>query len=135
MDLRAEERQRFISTLDLAKNTVHPDYVIATRHYNELLDQERNTTNFENISIYDFFVWTHFYSVSKTFLGQGQGSAGGMDFSHEGPAFLTWHRFHLMQLERDIQVQLFNCNYNILTVKWLLLAIFYHWVECPYLWP
>ncbi|XP_069621025.1 5,6-dihydroxyindole-2-carboxylic acid oxidase [Ranitomeya imitator] len=103
LDLRAEEKQRFVSALDLAKNTLHPDYVIATRHHNELIDQERNTTNFENISIYDFFVWTHFYSVSETFLGPGQGSVGGIDFSHEGPAFLTWHRYHLMQLERDMQ--------------------------------
>ncbi|XP_018430449.1 PREDICTED: 5,6-dihydroxyindole-2-carboxylic acid oxidase-like [Nanorana parkeri] len=103
MDLNGSERQRFIHALDLAKNTVHPDYVIATRHYNQLVDPESNTTNFENISIYDYFVWTHYYSVSKTFLGAGQGSAGGIDFSHEGPAFLTWHRFHVLQLERDIQ--------------------------------
>ncbi|XP_075065757.1 5,6-dihydroxyindole-2-carboxylic acid oxidase [Mixophyes fleayi] len=103
LDLRAEEKQRFINALDRAKKTIHPDYVIATQHYNALIDQETNTTNFENISIYDFFVWTHFYSVSETFLGPGQGSAGGIDFSHEGPAFLTWHRYHLMQLERDIQ--------------------------------
>ncbi|KAM9330678.1 5,6-dihydroxyindole-2-carboxylic acid oxidase [Gastrophryne carolinensis] len=103
LELRPEERQRFINALDLAKNTVHPDFVVATRHYNDIINRETNTTNFENISIYDFFVWTHYYSVSKTFLGQGQGSVGGIDFSHEGPAFLTWHRFHLMQLERDIQ--------------------------------
>ncbi|XP_068091099.1 5,6-dihydroxyindole-2-carboxylic acid oxidase [Hyperolius riggenbachi] len=103
LDLRPEERQHFINALDLAKNTVHPDFVIATRHYNELIDQERNTTNFENISIYDFFVWTHYYSVSKTFLGPGLGSIGDIDFSHEGPGFLSWHRFHLIQLERDMQ--------------------------------
>ncbi|XP_053312532.1 5,6-dihydroxyindole-2-carboxylic acid oxidase isoform X2 [Spea bombifrons] len=103
LDLRKEERKKFVDALDLAKRTIHPDYVIATRRYVELIDPTRNTTNFENISIYDFFVWTHYYSVSKTFLGPGQGSAGGIDFSHEGPAFLTWHRYHLMQLERDLQ--------------------------------
>uniref|UniRef100_A0A8C5LXJ4 5,6-dihydroxyindole-2-carboxylic acid oxidase n=1 Tax=Leptobrachium leishanense TaxID=445787 RepID=A0A8C5LXJ4_9ANUR len=103
MELRDGEKKRFVDALDLAKRTVHPDYVIATRHYANLIDFNQNTTNFENISIYDLFVWTHFYSVSKTFLGLGNGSAGGIDFSHEGPAFLTWHRFHLLQLERDIQ--------------------------------
>ncbi|KAE8632905.1 hypothetical protein XENTR_v10001711 [Xenopus tropicalis] len=106
LELREEEKRRFVNALDLAKNTMHPDYVIATRRYAELIDPVQNTTNFENISIYDFFVWNHYYSVSKTFLGPGQGSEGGIDFSHEGPAFLTWHRYHLMQLERDMQVML-----------------------------
>ncbi|KAM4807536.1 5,6-dihydroxyindole-2-carboxylic acid oxidase [Rhinophrynus dorsalis] len=103
LDLNEEERRRFVNALDLAKNTVHPDYVIAIRRYAEIFDIDRNTTNFENITIYDYFVWTHYYSVSKTFLGPGQGSAGGIDFSHEGPAFVTWHRYHLLQLERDMQ--------------------------------
>ncbi|KAM8962084.1 5,6-dihydroxyindole-2-carboxylic acid oxidase [Pelodytes ibericus] len=106
LELREGEQKRFIDALDLAKRTVHPDYVIATRRYAELIDVDQNTTNFENISIYDFFVWTHYYSVSKTFLGPGEGSIGGIDFSHEGPAFLTWHRYHLIQLERDIQTLL-----------------------------
>ncbi|KAG8455143.1 hypothetical protein GDO86_001378 [Hymenochirus boettgeri] len=113
LDLNQEERRRFIEAMDLAKNTIHPDFVVATRHFAEIIDPVQNTTNFENISIYDFFVWTHYYSVSKTFLGQGQGSAGGIDFSHEGPAFITWHRYHLIQLERDIQALLQNPSFAL----------------------
>lgn len=104
MQLSAEEKRAFVSALDQAKRTVHPDLVIATRRYAEIFGPDGNTAQFENITIYNYFVWSHYFSVSKTFLGAGQGSFGGVDFSHEGPGFVTWHRFHLLQLERDMQV-------------------------------
>ncbi|KAL4641513.1 5,6-dihydroxyindole-2-carboxylic acid oxidase-like [Arapaima gigas] len=103
MQLSPEEKQAFVSALDQAKRTVHPDLVIATRRYQELLAPDGTTVQFENVTIYNYFVWSHYYSVGKTFLGPGQPSFGGVDFSHEGPGFLTWHRFHLLQLERDMQ--------------------------------
>ncbi|XP_062865205.1 5,6-dihydroxyindole-2-carboxylic acid oxidase-like [Trichomycterus rosablanca] len=103
MTLNPTERRAFVNTLDQAKRTVHPDLVIATRHYEGLFNPDGNSTMFENITIYNYFVWSHYYSVSKTFLGGGQPSFGGVDFSHEGPGFVTWHRFHLLQLERDMQ--------------------------------
>ncbi|XP_028999068.1 5,6-dihydroxyindole-2-carboxylic acid oxidase-like isoform X2 [Betta splendens] len=103
MQLSADEKRRFVSALDQAKRTVHPDLVIATRRYAEIFGPDGNTVQFENVTIYNYFVWSHYYSVSKTFLGAGQASFGGVDFSHEGPGFLTWHRFQLLQLERDMQ--------------------------------
>lgn len=104
LDLNTVEKNRFVQALDMAKRTIHPQFVIASRRSEEILGPDGNTTQFENISIYNYFVWTHYYSVKKTFLGPGQESFGGVDFSHEGPAFLTWHRYHLLQLERDMQV-------------------------------
>ncbi|MBN3291602.1 TYRP1 oxidase, partial [Polypterus senegalus] len=103
MELSADEKRSFINALDLAKRTVHPDVVILIRRRSQILGPDGNSPQFQNVSIYNLFVWTHYYSVSKTFLGEEQESFGGVDFSHEGPAFLTWHRYHLMQLERDMQ--------------------------------
>lgn len=103
MTLSPNEKRAFVDALDQAKRTVHPDIVIATRRYAEAFGPDGNTTQFEDITIYNYFVWSHYYSVSKTFLGGGEASFGGVDFSHEGPGFVTWHRFHLLQLERDMQ--------------------------------
>ncbi|KAF1494208.1 5,6-dihydroxyindole-2-carboxylic acid oxidase, partial [Pygoscelis antarcticus] len=113
LDLNAEERRRFVNALHQAKMTIHPDIVIATRRREEIFGPDGNTPQFENISIYNYFVWSHYYSVRKTFLGAGQQSFGGIDFSHEGPAFVTWHRYHLLQLERDMQNMLQDPTFGL----------------------
>ncbi|XP_056316639.1 tyrosinase-related protein 1b isoform X1 [Danio aesculapii] len=103
MQMSADEKRAFVNALDQAKRTVHPDLVICTRRFQEILSPDGASVQVENITIYNYFVWTHYYSVSKTYMGPGQQSFGGVDFSHEGPGFVTWHRYHLLQLERDMQ--------------------------------
>lgn len=103
MQMSADEKRAFVNALDQAKRTIQPDIVICPRRHQEIFGAN-GTVQFENISIYNYFVWTHYYSVSKTYMGPGQQSFGGVDFSHEGPGFVTWHRYHLLQLERDMQV-------------------------------
>uniref|UniRef100_A0A4W5Q6S0 5,6-dihydroxyindole-2-carboxylic acid oxidase n=1 Tax=Hucho hucho TaxID=62062 RepID=A0A4W5Q6S0_9TELE len=113
MQMSSAEKQAFVNSLDQAKRTVHPDLVICTRRYQEVYGPDGNSPQFDNITIYNYFVWTHYYSVSKTYLGAGQASFGGADFSHEGPGFVTWHRFHLLQLERDMQDMLGDATFAL----------------------
>lgn len=70
MSLSDKERQEFLEALQRSKRTMHPDFVIATEHWLGLVDPETNQTHFSNISVYDLFVWQHYYSVRDTLLGE-----------------------------------------------------------------
>uniref|UniRef100_A0A8C7WW53 Tyrosinase n=1 Tax=Oryzias sinensis TaxID=183150 RepID=A0A8C7WW53_9TELE len=86
MSMSTTEQQKFISYLNLAKNTINPDYVIATGTRAEM-GENGESPMFSDINTYDLFVWIHYYVSRDTFLG-GPGNSA---------AFLPWHRVYLKQ--------------------------------------
>uniref|UniRef100_W5KN36 Tyrosinase n=1 Tax=Astyanax mexicanus TaxID=7994 RepID=W5KN36_ASTMX len=99
--LSTTERQKLISYLNLAKNTISQDYVIATGTYLEM----NNGTNplFRNVSVYDLFVWMHYYVSRHAMLGGTNNVWRGVDFGHWAPGFLPWHRVFLLRWEHEIR--------------------------------
>ncbi|XP_030632893.1 tyrosinase [Chanos chanos] len=99
--LSVTDRQRFISYLNLAKNTISPDYVIATGTFAQM----NNGSNpmFADVSVYDLFVWMHYYVSRDVLLGGPNNVFADIDFAHEAAAFLPWHRVYLLLWEHEIR--------------------------------
>ncbi|XP_069495535.1 tyrosinase isoform X1 [Ambystoma mexicanum] len=103
--LSAAESSRLLAYLNLAKRTPSPDFMIATGTYEQMENGSRPL--FADISVYDLFVWMHYYASRDSWVPvageQGPGVWQNIDFAHEAPAFLPWHRLFLLLWEREIQ--------------------------------
>ncbi|XP_029028433.1 tyrosinase-like [Betta splendens] len=99
--LSRAERIKLVSYLNLAKQTVSRDYVVATGTYRQM--ENGTKPMFANASVYDVFVWIHYY-VSRAALLGGPGNVWtDVDFAHWAPAFLPWHRVYLLHWEHEIR--------------------------------
>ncbi|XP_051535147.1 tyrosinase-like [Myxocyprinus asiaticus] len=114
--LSVTERQRFISYLNLAKTSISSDYVIATGTYAQMING--TSPMFADISVYDLFVWMHYY-VSRDALLGGPGNVWvDIDFAHESAAFLPWHRVYLLFWEHEIRKLTGDFNFTIPYWDW-----------------
>ncbi|KAL0973450.1 hypothetical protein UPYG_G00203810 [Umbra pygmaea] len=117
ISLSVSEQQRFISYLNLAKNTVAADYVIVTGTRAEMGANGENPM-FADVSVYDLFVWMHYY-VSRDALLGGPGNVWqDIDFAHESAAFLPWHRVYLLHWEHEIRKITGDFNFTIPYWDW-----------------
>ncbi|KAM6985171.1 tyrosinase [Aplochiton taeniatus] len=99
--LTTAEKQKFLSYLNLAKTTVSRDYVVLTRTREEL--ENGTGAAFADASVYDVFVWMHYYVSRDALLGGPANVWADVDFAHWAPAFLPWHRLYLLHWERAIR--------------------------------
>lgn len=115
LQLTTSEKNKFLAYLNLAKNIPSQDYVIATGTYTQM----NNGSNpmFRDINVYDLFVWMHYYASRDTLLG-GSNVWRDIDFAHEAPGFLPWHRAFLLMWERQIQRITGDENFTIPYWDW-----------------
>lgn len=117
LSLSTAEQQKFISYLNLAKNTISPDYVIATATRAEMGENGENPM-FSDINTYDLFVWMHYYVSRDAFLGGPGNVWADIDFAHESAAFLPWHRVFLLHWENEIRKMTGDFNFTIPYWDW-----------------
>ncbi|XP_034023643.1 LOW QUALITY PROTEIN: tyrosinase [Thalassophryne amazonica] len=116
LTLSVAEQQKFISYLNLAKNTITVDYVISTGTRDKMGANGENPM-FSEINTYDLFVWMHYYVSRDAFLG-GQECLEDIDFAHESAAFLPWHRVYLLHWENEIRKLTGDFNFTIPYWDW-----------------
>ncbi|KAM3837492.1 tyrosinase [Vipera latastei] len=113
--LSARESYQFLAYLNLAKYTTSRDFVLAAGTYAQM--NNGSTPIFRDTSVYDLFVWMHYYASRDTLLG-GTNVWRDIDFAHEAPGFLPWHRLFLLLWEREIQKLTGNEDFTIPYWDW-----------------
>ncbi|XP_027704098.1 tyrosinase [Vombatus ursinus] len=114
-DLSIPEKNKFLAYLNLAKHTISSDYVIPISTFAQI--NNGSTPIFRDIKIYDLFVWMHYYVSRDTLLG-GSSVWRDIDFAHEAPGFLPWHRFFLLLWEQEIQKLTGDVSFTIPYWDW-----------------
>ncbi|XP_076832304.1 LOW QUALITY PROTEIN: tyrosinase [Brachyhypopomus gauderio] len=116
LQVSVADRRRFISYINLAKNTISSDFVIATGTYAQM----NNGTNpmFADVTVYDLFVWMHYYVSRDALLGGPNNVWEDVDFAHEAAAFLPWHRVFLLLWEHEIRKLTGDFNFTIPYWDW-----------------
>ena len=94
--LTLEKRKEYIEVLNESKNEAENDMEWA------VVIHEPNETGgsfiLQNVATYDMFVALHFLAVREQLCPENM-----IDFAHGSRAFLTWHRYYLLIVERELQ--------------------------------
>ena len=103
IELSNQEKSDYIRVLEKAKNEKEKEWAVVVIEPRDM----SGSYTLQNVSTYDMFVVHHFLATRETnnkncknisILGQVK-----IDFAHEGSTFLTWHRYYLLIVERELR--------------------------------
>ena len=115
LSLNLFERFKLIFMLQRAKSHTSSGYTVPIKE--PVTSNPRES--FIELSLYDAFATMHFYVIRDQEINNcdqcslisqfcnSQSPCPIMDFAHEGPTFLTWHRAFMLSLETEMQ-RMFN---------------------------
>ncbi|XP_035667639.1 tyrosinase-like [Branchiostoma floridae] len=103
LNLNDEERSKFQRYFNNTKYTTS-DFVYAL----EFKENIRGSQDFASLSVWDFFMATHYYASRATMPPASaeickEKNECFLDFAHEGVGFPTWHRAYVLEFERAVQ--------------------------------
>lgn len=102
-DLNSTERTIFIQTL--ARTSTWPSgYSVPVESDNFHSDPLRRP-RLESVSVQYLIAYVHHYGSRRTLFKTDEDcrNFGSLDFIHDGPVFLTWHRYFILIWERMLQ--------------------------------
>ena len=121
MELTEQEKLDYIKVLKAAKNEAEEEkeWAVVVSEPNDMSEP----FVLQNVSTYDMIVVPHFLAgrdkdndMCKVILCPIE-----IDFAHEGPTFLTWHRYYLMIIERELHrvaERIGVSNFNLVYWDW-----------------
>ena len=107
-ELDDSKRREYIKVIKAAKNEMDMEWAVVVREP-ERTDSDQSF-ELQNVSTYDMFVTLHTLAAREQDIRiSGEDDCknvlGGVsiDFAHQGPAFLTWHRYYLLIVESELR--------------------------------
>eukprot|EP00117_Sycon_ciliatum_P003290 scpid75028/ scgid1154/ Tyrosinase; Monophenol monooxygenase len=114
MTLNDDERDYVKQTIadmnDRSKSPSRYGVLISEENFSKSSHLQSNLTaeDFKfGISAYEFLTWIHYYTAKDSGVPSGnyKGHDYGprVDFAHNGPSLLTWHRYFMLLFESELQ--------------------------------
>ena len=98
-NLSKGKQKEYIRVLKRAKNEAVKEWSVVVEEPTD----SSGTVKLQDVSVYDMLVIHHFLATREKDNEKCKTDRfKGIDFAHEGPTFLTWHRYYLLIVEREL---------------------------------